>query len=733
MYSAKNISINIPLLSAFLQIADELDLTFERTPIIVYETIKPHDPISRLEWERHLSTCGVGLDPDDKRQIVVTAKCWNPKIYRELKRLETRIQAYLTVLPDYLFQYRNLRDALPRIICMDIEAIGFKALDFKFSLQEDQIVSLMMGEKLYKRKEDCLRELLQNAIDACRRRAFMKKDYQPKIVFKIPTEKDKIIVSDNGMGMDEYAIRNYFTKIGKCFYTSPEFLEEGAAFTPSSQFGIGIISCFMLADKIIVDTKEDYSPPLIMEIDGLSDYFFVVDGKRKETGTDVTLILKRKLGEDFDLASEIRHYARHTLPINVITACGEDIVRDEGYESDLKLLWEPPLKESLFSKKHTSVVVPINEENVEGCLQLVFERDEKLGIKPVSGWGHYEYLPKYHYCYPKNKIFVSNEGVFVNSVADLVPNWLERGLIGEINISGFKLDLNLPRDDVVRNEKFEDLKRFLESKIVNKIGEIFQRIQATSIHQHKDNLFTKFFKEYLSTTGWHKGHRIPRDLPEKLIELIEKFYFFTCILNGSKVYKTWNNLLEENKPINLFVGYFPEDTTYVTEIVTNCSALDWDGFYIFANKDEEVIDCIADWKQKHGGKITPLLKERHLYHIIEYVKDRSLKDLQIFPVSWKVVEFINYKSTRLIEKVGDLFVNAKHRFIDLLVKNSAILNVEGRKEIVLSFFRNLRRNANLGNFKTIQKEQSAILQWFKDSGIIKNISDYFITRRDFPP
>ena len=736
MYSAKNIPINIPLLSALLQIADELDLTFERCPIIIYETIKPHDPINRLEWERHLSTCGVGLNPENSQQIIVTAPCWNPKIYRELKRLETRIQAYLTALPDYLFQYREFRDSLPYTIYVDIEAIGFKTLDFKFSLQEDQIVSLLMGEKLYERKEDCLRELIQNSIDACRRRLFLKENYQPKIVFELSPERDKIIVSDNGMGMDEYTIENYFTKIGRCFYTSPEFLEEDATFTPASQFGIGIVSCFMLANTIIIETKTDHSSPLRMEIDGLSDYFFVTDGKRKESGTAVTLILKEKLGEDFDLVREIRRYTRHTFPVKVITPDGESIVEDKGYDLDVKLLWGIHLKDSRFFNRYTSVQIPINEETVKGRLGLIFEKDEQLGVKPASRWGYTQYYPQYRYYSPRNKIFVSNEGIFVNDVPDLAPEWLDQGLLGEINLSGFRLDLNIPRNNVVRNEKFKELRRFLENKILDKIDEIFQRIQPRSVNQERDNLFARFFQKYVEATEYVHGERRVKDLPEKLIGIIQRSYFLECLSNGSRVYRTWNDLLKEDKPITILHGYFPENATYVAEIITNCSSMNWNEFYIFTRRDADAIDCIIDWKKKHGEEIQPLVQKRNVHNTIKYVVNKSVKDLQIFPVTWNIVKYTNYQSTRFTEEVGwfsAVLVNIEHRFVNLLVKNKNIINTAGRKQIVLSFFRQLKRKVADRKFQKIQKEQRKILQWFKDADIIENVNDYLLTEKDFPP
>ena len=44
-------TINVPLLAALLRIADELDITFERAPFVIYEHIPPKDQISKEEWE----------------------------------------------------------------------------------------------------------------------------------------------------------------------------------------------------------------------------------------------------------------------------------------------------------------------------------------------------------------------------------------------------------------------------------------------------------------------------------------------------------------------------------------------------------------------------------------------------------------------------------------------------------------------------------------------------------
>ena len=244
---------------------------------------------------KHLSVSGVDKHPEDPLVIRATAKCRNPKIHRVLKRLEAKIERELEELPDLLYHYREFRKEVPREFVIEIEPEGYQPYDFKFELQSREIMKLLMGEKLYSRKEECIRELLKNAVDACRlRRELLRKkgfDYSPEVVFEL-TKDNRLIVRDNGIGMDKDIIDRYFTKIGKSFYTSPEFKELGVDFTPVSELGIGILSCFMIADRLLIETKAENERALLIEIDDVSDYFFVREGEREDVGTTITLFLK---------------------------------------------------------------------------------------------------------------------------------------------------------------------------------------------------------------------------------------------------------------------------------------------------------------------------------------------------------------------------------------------------------------------------------------------------------
>ena len=134
-----------------------------------------------------------------------------------------------------------------------------------FTLNQKRIIELLMGVELYKDKYACLRELYQNSLDACRCR--MAKDETENIKrdgvieFGIENRKDGryLYCMDNGTGMTKEIIEKYLLHIGTSYYKSADFrrqqAEDGHSFTPVSQFGIGILSCFMIGTEIEIVTK----------------------------------------------------------------------------------------------------------------------------------------------------------------------------------------------------------------------------------------------------------------------------------------------------------------------------------------------------------------------------------------------------------------------------------------------------------------------------------------------
>src|SRR5690606_26013361 len=180
--------------------------------------------------------------------------------------------------------------------------------DTQFNLSKRQVIDLLMGTKLYGNPQVALRELLQNSIDACLLREAQEKKwnnlYKPEITVKYYLEGGDTIleVTDNGTGMDQYIIDNYYSRVGSSFYKSTDFYnlksESNADFTPTSRFGIGILSCFMVADTLIVDTKRVMGPHKSSETlnvtgEGQESIFWIRSGVREVPGTTTKLIVRK--------------------------------------------------------------------------------------------------------------------------------------------------------------------------------------------------------------------------------------------------------------------------------------------------------------------------------------------------------------------------------------------------------------------------------------------------------
>ena len=95
--------------------------------------------------------------------------------------------------------------------------------------------------------------LIKNSGDATRRMKSITnaEHYMAYIAIDVSTDNRVLTITDNGIGMNEHEIEYYLTKLGSSFYSSPEF---GHNFVPLSDLGIGILSTFMLAQKVEVET-----------------------------------------------------------------------------------------------------------------------------------------------------------------------------------------------------------------------------------------------------------------------------------------------------------------------------------------------------------------------------------------------------------------------------------------------------------------------------------------------
>lgn len=335
--------ICLPFIGSILRLADILDFDAKRTPKVLFAHLFVKHPISIREWNKHRAIKNWSISPT---YIGFTAECSHPAIEASIKQfcgqLDYELQACATILNnlhDNLVQPFPSYYKIPLAPKVDTSKVSAE-LDLKgnpiylfrnsaFKLNKEQIIGLLMGTKLYGQPEVALRELLQNSIDTCLLRSRLEEKwgnaYQPKIVISFSNDSygKYLKVADNGMGMDQYIIDNYYSNIGVSYYRSSEFLElqsyVGASFTPTSRFGIGILSCFMISDQININTRRvhdnhSYGDPLTINIEGQESVFYTKKGTDLRPGTTTSLALRRENPWMDKTNQELLSYIKQTIP-----------------------------------------------------------------------------------------------------------------------------------------------------------------------------------------------------------------------------------------------------------------------------------------------------------------------------------------------------------------------------------------------------------------------------------
>ena len=723
-------TINVPFLASILRVADELDLTFERIPLIVYEMGLIKNPKSKLEWETHLIIDGVDKDPEGQQKLRCTATCKDPQIHRALRDIEYKINYQLDDLHDHLYHYRSYSKEIPRKFELKINAEGYTYYDFKFSLKENEILKLLTGEGLYKRNEDAIRELLKNCVDTCRHNLRVLRDesdssdiYEPRITFELTPEKDRLVINDNGVGMDEYIIENYFTKIGRSFYISSEFQDKEYDFSPVGELGIGFLSCFMIADKIEIETKTDYSKPLFIEIDNISNYFLVKDGNRRRSGTKITLYLKEN-AKKIDIEKELKYYARHLeIPINIRLPSGEVRII-ENMENKPFFKCGKLGDQSLFIKSKE-----IKSKDFEGTIGVLFgESEGKFNLHRKKS-----YMKNIYNNIDENMVdsVINYNGVLICNMRP-IPEWLNDEIVfQDINIKEKILDLNLGRNQIKENEKFLKFLNTLEELIVPFLTslpdamEIYSREELNAFitgitdsgFNYRDNGDSIDIDELRSET------LIKKDI--LLLDFLKKFYSFTCFSENGYHLMGYEEVSNCGKKIKVLK--YCELNSYIQEMLFNLNTSKSGILYIML-EDHDIVDSM----------ITHLFgpESINFYDLFEMEPVYDLRD--ILPYNVNVIRLKNINTDRLITHMGMieddlgefLYVNIDNNFMKLIFEHKDKIYNENRN-LLKELFRYLLQESNI-NMMMIHKEQLTILKWFEEKNVIdeEDFINYQITQID---
>ncbi|MDE6087637.1 MAG: ATP-binding protein, partial [Oscillospiraceae bacterium] len=170
----------------------------------------------------------------------------------------------------------------------------------------------ILSNHLYSSPDVFVRELLQNGTDAISARKLSDPGFQDgRIMIRI-RERESLSFRDNGTGLTEQEIHQFLAVIGQ---SSKRDLQTGKIREDYiGRFGIGLLSCFMVTDEIIIRTRSAKNPAYVYEFHGKPDGTYEVwetdELHRFPIGTEI-LIQAKKNCESYFTEEKICELVRY--------------------------------------------------------------------------------------------------------------------------------------------------------------------------------------------------------------------------------------------------------------------------------------------------------------------------------------------------------------------------------------------------------------------------------------
>ena len=361
----------------------------------------------------------------------------------------------------------------------------------QFKTESKKLLDMMINS-IYTHKEIFLRELISNASDAIDKLYFRsltdktvsigRGDYA--IWIKADKEKRTLTISDNGCGMSREEIENNLGTIAKSgSFDFKRENDQGENVDIIGQFGVGFYSAFMVADKIVVETKQyGADTSSVWESEGVDGYT-VEDGDKESFGTTITLYVKEDTDEEkysefleeYRIRGLIKKYSDYIrFPIKMDITRSE---KKEGSENEYETVTKTEILNSMVPlwKKSQSEVTEEEYRSFYSDKFYDFEAPARVITQKSEGTATYTalmFIPShapYNYYtkdYEKGLELYSSGVMIMEKCADLLPDYFSfvKGLVDSSDLS-----LNISREMLQHDRQLKVMAKALEKKIKSEL------------------------------------------------------------------------------------------------------------------------------------------------------------------------------------------------------------------------------------------------------------------------
>lgn len=296
-------------LAILLRIGDLMDMEEDRTSCMV-RTVYPEYYEKDDSLKHHRRCEELDTYNYSNKRIDVIVKTVNKENYKLWSSWFTYLKDEIVQANTYYFREFVNGESLPQFeYKIELaEGASFSTEEIRFEIDDKGALWKIISNSVYTAEFDYIRELVQNAIDGCLmdcyldasnvlKRAFPREwplnNYCVTVMHS--EEKNKLIIHDNGIGMDAEDLKRYLFKTADSRYKHLD-IEREFAFPAIAKFGIGFVACLTKAKNIKLITQENGAEEEIsVEIEEDSNLAFIEHMNRTSFhGTMIVLQLKDK-------------------------------------------------------------------------------------------------------------------------------------------------------------------------------------------------------------------------------------------------------------------------------------------------------------------------------------------------------------------------------------------------------------------------------------------------------
>lgn len=473
------------------------------------------------------------------------------------------------------------------------------ATKHQFQTEITQLLDLMI-HSLYSNKEIFLRELISNASDALDKLSYLtltdeklkSLTFTPSIDIQFDETKKTITIEDNGIGMNEADMKEHLGIIAKSGTKSFFAQLSGDKKKDSAligQFGVGFYSAFMVAHRVVVQSKkagEDKAYAWVSE--GKGEYE-VGECVKDTQGTQITLYLREEeahFASRWEIENIIHKYSEH-IAFPIYLHYTESSFEGEGDDkkevkenitsqiNTAKALWKIP-KAELKDADYKEFYSTLSHDNNEPMRWIHTKVEGNLEYTTLF------YIPQkapfdlYRVDYQSGvKLYVKR--VFItDDDKELLPPYLRfvRGVIDSED-----LPLNVSREILQQNKILANIKSASTKKILGEIGNIAKDEESYKAFYEQ---FGKMLKEGLYSDYENK---------EKILELL-RFDSFKVENLSFKAYK--DAMSSEQKSIYYILGE-NKDTLKNTPLLEKFAKKGFDVLLLSDEIDAIVMPMVGEY------------------------------------------------------------------------------------------------------------------------------------------